>query len=144
MKLNSSISGTESNQNLAHQFYYHIPDPTLSYVDNNLKNFDNDQYKQMSSQKYAHFHHKFELMKFTYSYQQPAQSCQPGQTFDYATGQYIYQQYPATYGQPAYQPGTQPAYSYDQYYQSYYQNYYSTSNPANAPTTTVYDEAAKI
>lgn len=48
MKLNSTLSGTSNSANLAHQFYYHIPDPTLPYIENNLSKFDREQYKTMT------------------------------------------------------------------------------------------------
>jgi hypothetical protein len=52
MKLNSSMCGSSSSQNLAHQFYYYIPHPSLPYVENNLSGYGKDLYSQ--PQNYAY------------------------------------------------------------------------------------------
>ena len=40
------MAGTQAHDSLAHKFYYHIPDPSVPYVDSNLKNYGKDAYKQ--------------------------------------------------------------------------------------------------
>lgn len=46
MKYNSSLSGGGDNNNFAHQFYYHIPHPSVPYINSNLKNYGKDRYEQ--------------------------------------------------------------------------------------------------
>lgn len=46
MKLNCELSGGAYSENLAHQFYYHIPHPTLPYVDPNLTKLNKHHYKE--------------------------------------------------------------------------------------------------
>jgi len=55
MKMNSTLSGNsgqDEQSNLAHQFYWYIPHPSLPYVDSNLKDYGRDHYKQQPSQNY--------------------------------------------------------------------------------------------
>ena len=162
MKLNSSLTGKPSDQSLAHQFYYHIPDPILPYMETNLKNFDDEQYKEMEQNKYdINMFHNSNL-----KYSQPAPQPQPAPApataypgapvYDYASGQYVYPQaqpqaypYPA-HGQqyPGYQQQyAQPGYNYNQYYQDYYAQYYAQQQQQQQVaqvTPSVQDETTRI
>jgi hypothetical protein len=108
MKYNSSLAGGGDDNNFAHKFYYHIPHPSVPYIDSNLKNYGKDSYDQ-----------------YNQSYQQqqqvqPDPQLQSAQPY-YASGTWNYPSnyvYTANTAQAPY-----PNYGYNYDYQNYNYNY---------------------
>mmetsp|Transcript_28383 Transcript_28383/g.25106 ORF Transcript_28383/g.25106 Transcript_28383/m.25106 type:complete len:217 (-) Transcript_28383:14-664(-) len=114
MKMNESLAGNTSNQSLANQFYYQLPDPSLPYS-SDLQNYRKDAYK-VQAPAYQEPAYQGQAQ----AYQGQAQAYQrQAPAYDYAA--YQNPQYPQGYNYSY--PYAQPGYDYSAYYHNYYQQY---------------------
>jgi hypothetical protein len=116
MKMNSRIAGGAAEDNLAHQFYWYIPHPSLPFVDRNLSKYGRDLYKNQTT-----------VSTMNNLYKSPQQSDYPQQAYDYGTQQYNYGTQQYDYGTQQYDYGAQ---QYDYGTQQYSYSY----QPPVAPT----------
>ncbi|CAI2373126.1 unnamed protein product [Moneuplotes crassus] len=112
MKLNQNMAGGASDESLSSKFYYHIPDPTITYTTHDLKNYGKDSYQDPNAYQHSE----------AYPYHQPPSygSYAPQNTsgqYDYGYG---YPQQPCHQGQYPGYPGYQ-GYDYSSYYAQYQQ-----------------------